>query len=215
MTSQITQSDIGKQISKIAGPRLAEQLRFILEIDKLKLILRQTPLIDQSRRENDAEHSWHLAIMGMILAEHADSEVDMGRVMRMHLIHDIVEIDAGDTFLYDSVGVAAQEEKEQRAADRLFGLLPAEQGAELRALWDEFEAHKTADAQFARAMDRLQPFLHNILTKGEMWQQHKVTADDVRARLGVIADGSKKLSQLMLDLVDFAQAEGFLYTPPK
>lgn len=211
--SALTETESNEVFGLIAGftdDRLAAQLRFIVEIDKMKTIIRQTPLIDRSRRENDAEHSWHLAMMAVILAEEADAEVDLNRVLRMLLVHDLVEIDAGDTFLYDTTARLDQEERELKAAERIFGLLPGEQGAELRALWDEFEAHRSADARFARTMDRLQPFLHNILTAGEMWQRHGVTAGAVRTRMAVIADGSAKLHGLVTALIDLAVARGYL-----
>lgn len=213
MNESDTPSDFHATIAGIGGHALAERLRFITEIDKLKSIIRQTPLLDRSRKENDAEHSWHLAMMACVLADYADKDVDMLRVIRMLLIHDIVEIDAGDTFLYDtSAGAEQQEEKEMAAADRLFGLLPAPQAREFRALWDEFEAHESADAQFARSMDRLQPFLHNFLTQGMMWRQHGVHPDQVRERMSVIADGSGKLHALVQQLIDEAEARGYFAT---
>jgi 5'-deoxynucleotidase YfbR-like HD superfamily hydrolase len=202
--------DIFAIISGIGGDRLAAQIRFIIEIDRLKSIVRQTPLIDRSRRENDAEHSWHLAMMAMLLAEFAGPDVDATRAIRMLLIHDIVEIDAGDTFLYDVAARADQEEREQRAADRLFGLLPHDQGRDLRALWDEFEAHETPDARFARSMDRLQPFLHNVFTGGFMWQKHSVKADQVRHRMNTVADGSERLHALVERLIEEAETRGYL-----
>lgn len=203
-------SDFHATITKLGGATLADRLRFVTEIDKLKTVLRQTPLLDRSRRENDAEHSWHLAMMASVLADYAKGKVDMLRVIRMLLIHDIVEIDAGDTFLYDtSAGADLQEEKEKAAADRLFGLLPDAQAKEFRALWDEFEAHESADAQFARAMDRTQPFLHNFLTEGLMWRQHGVHPDQVRKRMAIIADGAPDLHRLVQDLIDEAEARGY------
>lgn len=203
-------SDFHKTITDLGGAALADRLRFVTEIDKLKGILRQTPLLDRSRKENDAEHSWHLAMMACVLADYAAAEVDMLRVIRMLLIHDIVEIDAGDTFLYDTSAAAeSQEEKEQAAADRIFGLLPEAQAREFRALWDEFEAHESADAQFARAMDRTQPFLHNFLTEGMMWRQHGVQPDQVRKRMSIIADGSPILHDLVRRLIDEAEARGY------
>ncbi len=163
--------------------RLQQQISFILEIDKLKTILRQTLLTDQSRRENSAEHSWHLAIMAGLLQEYSTSAVDVNKVVRMVLVHDLVEIDAGDTFAYDAVGLADKEERERRAADRIFGLLPAEQCREVRALWDEFEAVATPEAQYANALDRLQPCLHNANTNGGTWRNHSVSKDKVMKRM--------------------------------
>src|SRR5262249_50705513 len=146
--------------------RLARQIAFIIEIDKAKQVLRQTLLMDGSRLENDAEHSWHLAVMALLLAEYAGEAVDLLRVLKMVLIHDLVEIDAGDTFVYDVEALATRREREERAADRIFGLLPADVEEEFRALWEEFEAQATPEARFAAALDRLQPLLHNYHTGG-------------------------------------------------
>jgi putative hydrolase of HD superfamily len=161
--------------------RLTQQLEFIAEIDRLKHILRQTWLLDGSRRENDAEHSWHIAVMALMLAEHSEAPVDVARVVKMLLIHDVVEIDAGDTFIYDEAGHADKDEREQRAAERIFGLLPPDQAADLRAAWDEFEARQTPEARYAAAVDRLQPLMHNYRTQGKAWRAHGVTADKVVA----------------------------------
>lgn len=192
-----------------AGARLAAQIGFIVEIDRLKHVLRRSLLTDGSRRENDAEHSWHMAVMAMVLAEHAAEPVEIGRVVRMLLVHDLVEIDAGDTFLYDTVAAADQEEREQRAADRIFGLLPAEQEKEFRALWDEFEARATPDAKFARALDRLQPMLHNFLTQGGSWKEYGVRPEQVLARKRLIADGAPALWALAETLVAEAVRKGY------
>lgn len=173
--------------------RLAKQLRFILEVEKLKTVLRRTPLLDISRRENDAEHTWQLAMMAVILAEYADETIDLTRVLKMILIHDVVEIDAGDTFIYDSVAMQDQEEREKLAADRLFGLLPEDQSTEFRAYWDEFEARTTADARFARAIDRLQPLLHNFFTSGGTWHSPGVHRDLVLERKTPIGKSSSRL----------------------
>lgn len=159
--------------------RLDRQLAFIAEMDKMKGIVRQTPLVDRSRRETDAEHSWHIAVMALLLAEHADRPVDAAKVMRMLLIHDVVEIDAGDTFIYDAAGNADKREREQKAADRLFGLLPDDQNAALRALWEEFEAGETAEARFAASIDRFQPIMNNHLSGGGSWQANKVRPETV------------------------------------
>ncbi|KAB8140594.1 HD domain-containing protein [Chloroflexia bacterium SDU3-3] len=194
----------------IASERLSQQLAFILEIDNLKHILRQTRLIADQRNENSAEHSWHLALMAMVLGEHANEPVDVGLVIKMVLIHDIVEIDAGDTFLYDTVGAQDKAEREQRAADRIFGLLPADQAAELRALWETFEAQATPEARFATALDRLMPLLHNYHTGGGSWQQHRITADKVLARNPLIAGGSATLAALGRQVVAEAVAQGLL-----
>jgi len=191
--------------------RLARQVRFIVEVDKLKEIFRQT-LVTQSRRhENDAEHSWHLCLMVLVLAEHANvPALDVLRVLKMLLLHDIVEIDAGDTFAYDTARMAGQHEREARAADRLFGLLPADQAAEFRALWDEFEARATPEAKFAAAMDRFQPMLLNCLTEGAAWRMHGVTSDRVLARNAHIADGAAEVWAYAARMIAQAVASGHL-----
>jgi len=178
-------------------PRLAQQIWFIIEADKLKEITRQT-LTSQSRRaENSAEHSWHFALMVMTLAEYAALELgqslDVLRVIKMALIHDLVEIDAGDTFAYDDTSRADQHAREARAADRIFGLLPEDQAREYRALWDEFEAQETPEARFATACDRLNPILLNTLSGGAAWAKHGVTQDRVLTRNAHIAAGSPAL----------------------
>jgi putative hydrolase of HD superfamily len=173
--------------------RLHRQIEFILEIDRLKTVLRRTVLTDSSRQENSAEHSWHLAVMAMLLAEHADRGIDVGRVIRMVLVHDIVEIDAGDTFCYDTAANEGKLEREQRAAQRLFQLLPPDQAAEMQALWEEFEARESADARFANAMDRMQPILQNLATDGHSWRVHGVTRGQVLERNQPISDGSQAL----------------------
>ena len=190
--------------------RIEQQFAFLTEALKLSEILRQTLLPASRRRENDAEHSWHLCLMVLVLAEHANTPVDPLRVLRMLLIHDLVEIDAGDTYAYDTVRMADQHEREARAADRIFGLLPADQGRELRAAWDEFEARETHDAKFAAAIDRLQPVLLNILTDGQKWKEHGVTAAKVVARNQHAADGASPVWQHMLGLLNDAVARGVL-----
>lgn len=190
--------------------RLEKQISFVREIDKLKQVFRQTPLMDRSRAENDAEHSWHMSVMALVLFEYAEPEVDLLRVLKMLLIHDIVEIDAGDTFLYDAGGAADQAEREEEAADRIFGLLPDDQAREFRSVWGEFEERATPDAMFARALDRFQPLLHNYYTQGGTWQQHGVTADQVRERKVVIADGSAVLWTHALELIEDGVRKGYL-----
>ncbi|MBF0334212.1 MAG: HD domain-containing protein [Alphaproteobacteria bacterium] len=190
--------------------RLSRQIAFVLELDALKQVLRQTLLLADRRQENDAEHSWHIAMMALLLAEHAAQPVDVARVVKMLLIHDIVEIDAGDTFIYDEAGHADKEAREQAAADRLFGLLPADQGAELRALWDEFEARATPEARFAASIDRLQPLLHNVHTEGAAWRRHGVTADRVLARNAMIGDGAPVLWDYARRLIEQAADAGHL-----
>jgi putative hydrolase of HD superfamily len=190
--------------------RLAQQIEFVVELDKLKQILRQTVLMDASRRENSAEHSWHLALMATVLAEHTDEPVDVAHAVKMLLIHDIVEIDAGDTFCYDQQGVLDQAEREQRAAERIFGLLPAEQAEELRGLWQEFEARETAEARFAAAMDRIQPLLHNFHTKGGTWAQHGITVLQVQQRMAPVAHSSTRLAEYVQAMIDQAVELGYI-----
>ena len=171
--------------------RLEKQVRFIVEVDKLKEIFRQTLCIQSRRPENDAEHSWHLCLAVIVLAEHANEPgIDVLRILKMLLIHDLVEIDAGDTFAYDTARMAGQHEREAIAADRIFGLLPADQCAQFRALWDEFEEKRTPESKFANAIDRFQPVLLNCSTDGAAWRRHNVTADRVVARNCHIAEGS-------------------------
>lgn len=190
-----------------AAQRLAQQIAFIVEADKLKEIFRQT-LNSQSRRaENDAEHSWHLCLCVMVLAEHArHASLDVLRVLKMVIIHDLVEIDAGDTFAYDTARMAGQHEREAIAAARLFGLLPEDQAKEFRSLWDEFEARATPESRFAAAVDRFQPMLLNCLTEGAAWNRHGVTQDRVLARNRHIAEGSEELwkyaEKMIQDAVD-------------
>ncbi|MTI96149.1 MAG: HD domain-containing protein [Firmicutes bacterium] len=195
----------------MSSERLRRQLEFIAEIDKLKTIYRQTVLIaDPERRENDAEHSWHLALMAMLLAEHANETVDLPRVMKMVLIHDIVEIDAGDTFCYDEAGNLDKEEREQKAATRLFGLLPEDQGREFWQLWEEFEERRTPEARFAAALDRLQPMLHNFHTDGGTWRRHNITREQVLKRNQPMAQGAVALWDYAEAMLDVAIEQGLL-----
>ena len=195
--------------------RLDEQIRFITEIDQLKGVLRQTMLAGPGRRENSAEHSWHLAVMAQALAEHAPPGTDIGRVTAMVLVHDLVEIDAGDLFVYaDAAQQARQEEAERAAADRIFALLPEDQAGRLRGLWDEFEERRTPEARLARALDRLQPMLENLKVGGGTWQEHGITADQVLAKVALIEDGSPTLGKYARDLVDRAVRDGLLAPAP-
>lgn len=191
-------------------------MRFISEIDKLKGVLRQTVLADLGKRENSAEHSWHLAVMAVALAEHAPEGTDIGRVIAMVLVHDLVEIDAGDLFLYaDDAQQARQEEAERAAADRIFALLPPDQTISLRKLWDEFEERRTREARFARGLDRLQPMLANLKGGGGTWQRHGITADQVLAKVELIDDGSASLGRYARDLVARAVRTGLLAAAAK
>ncbi|MEM6423696.1 MAG: HD domain-containing protein [Cyanobacteria bacterium P01_H01_bin.119] len=193
-----------------ANQRLAQQLQFIVEIDRLKTVLRRTPLIDQSRRENSAEHSWHLALMAIALAEYAPEGVDMGRAIQQVLLHDIVEIDAGDTFCYDAAGNINKAEREQAAADRIFGLLPADQSQAFRALWDEFETQETPTARFAAALDRVQPLLHNYYTQGGTWKQYGITKAQLLQRMRPVETGAPKLWPLVQDTIEAVLQAGYL-----
>ncbi|GIH46242.1 putative hydrolases of HD superfamily [Microbispora rosea] len=190
--------------------RLQSQLAFHTEIDKLKRVIRRNSLIDGSRRENDAEHSWHLAMMAMTLAEHAPPGTDMSKVVAMLLVHDIVEIDAGDTFIYDPVAVEGQAALERAAADRIFGLLPDDQGARLRTLWDEFEERRTPEARFARALDRLAPIIANHHNEGGTWPLYKVTAAQVMEKVRLIEEGSPTLGEYAAELVAGSVSRGHL-----
>lgn len=173
--------------------RLEQQFRFIREIDKEKEIFRQTYLADASRKENDAEHAWHMAIMAILLSEYANSEIDVLKTVSMLLIHDIVEIDAGDTYAYDEAAKATQAEREERAAARIFGLLPADQGEKLLALWREFEARQTPEAKFARTLDNLQPMTLNDASEGLAWREHGVRLSQILKRNERTSEGSEQL----------------------
>lgn len=193
--------------------RLAQQLAFIREIDKLKRVSRRTLLLDGSRFENDAEHSWHLAVMAVLLKEYANvPAMDLARVIKMVLIHDIVEIDAGDTYCYDEKGNVDKLAREKLAATRIFGLLPAEQQVEFHALWEEFEKRLTPEAQFAAALDRVQPLMHNYFTQGVVWRDHGVTRSKVLDRNRHVQDGSRPLWQFAEALIQDAVERGYLET---
>ena len=176
--------------------RIKKQLDFSLEIDKVKNILRQTHLSNHGRRENDAEHSWHMAVMAYLLKEYANEDVDIAKVMLMCLIHDIVEIDAGDTYAYDEVNLQTQKEREDAAKERIFSILPTEQKEELIALFDEFEAYETPESKFAHAMDNLQPLMLNNSNGGSDWQEHQVSAEQVYKRQSKTKLGSEKLFEV-------------------
>lgn len=182
--------------------RFEKQLAFILEADKEKNILRQTHITGYARRENDAEHAWHMAIMIYLLKEYSNEEFDVAKAMMMALIHDIVEIDAGDTYAYDTAALATQKEREERAADRIYGLLPDDQRDELRALFEEFEAAESAEARFARTMDNFQPLLLNDSNGGADWREHKVTKSKVVGRQRKSIIGSKPIWEYTSTLID-------------
>ena len=183
--------------------RLQQQMNFILEIDKEKRIGRQTYLSDGERKENDAEHAWHLAIMTLLLAEHAREPIDVLKTVKMLLIHDIVEIDAGDTYAYDEEAKQTQADRELLAAKRIFGLLPADQGEDLMALWREFEEEKTPEARFARTMDNLQPMMLNAATDGKAWVEHQV-------RIGQILKRNERTHEGSAELWEYAKAHWLL-----
>lgn len=191
--------------------KLQQHLQFIAEIDQLKSILRRTTLLDGSRQENSAEHSWHVAMMAMVFEEHAlDQGLDIGRVMRMLLIHDIIEIDAGDTFVYDVEAMKEKAEKEQRAAKRIFGLLPNDQSRIFQDLWQEFEAKETPESRFAGALDRLQPVLHNLATEGHAWRKHGIRRHQVVAMNQVIGDVLPEVWRRVKAQIDDGVKRGWL-----
>jgi putative hydrolase of HD superfamily len=187
--------------------RFRGQLAFLVELDKLKLVLRRTMVIGESRRENSAEHSWHLGVMAMLLSEYAPGHVDLERALTMLLIHDVVEIDAGDTFVFDDAAMADKEERERRAADRLFGLLPPDQAERLRGLWNEFEACATPEARFAVALDRFHALLQNVHNRGGTWKRHGVGREQVLSRMGPIRDGAPALWPYVVRTVDEVMQE--------
>ena len=191
--------------------RLERQIAFVREVDKLKTINRQTLLTDASRQENDAEHSWHLALMALVLGEYASSDaIELLHVIRMVLVHDLVEIDAGDTYCYDEAGYKDKTQREITAAERIFNLLPPDQATEVRALWDEFEASQTPEAKFANALDRLQPLMHNVFTNGRMWKKHGIVKSQVIGRNRKIADGTPDLWTFARNLIEKAADDGHL-----
>lgn len=194
----------------IENERLTRQLDFIIEADRLKSVMRRSPLVDGSRPENTAEHSWHVALAALLLSGYANEPVDVARVVRMLLVHDIVEIDAGDTYAYDVSGNRDKVERELRAAARLFGLLPDDQAAEFRALWEEFEDRATAESRFANALDRLMPLLHNYLNDGHVWREHHVNAAQVRGRMAPVAEGSAALGDIVAAVLQNSLARGLL-----
>jgi len=189
---------------------LLQQVAFIHEIDKVKYIQRKSRLFNSDRHENDAEHSWHLAVMTMVLAGHSNEPVDTLKVIKMLLIHDVVEIDAGDVFLYDTVLNHTNTEAERKAAERIFGLLPAEQADEFAAIWEEFEAGETSEAKFARAMDRLEPLLQDVSNKGIVWREHNVSYDKVVQKNSIIQQGSQTLWDFGKSLIDEMAEKGIL-----
>lgn len=185
----------------MAEKRLEDQMKFLLEIDKEKNILRQTHLSGHGRRENDAEHAWHMAIMIYLLREYANEKIDLAKTMMMALIHDIVEIDAGDTYAYDTAALATQQEREAKAAQRIFGLLPADQREEMLALFQEFEDYETPEARFAHVLDNLQPLMLNDSNNGGDWREHQVKRSQVYKRNARTSTGSETLWAYMEGLI--------------
>lgn len=195
--------------------RLDQQLQFLMEIDRLKQVERQTAIIGGSRRENTAEHSWHLAMYALILHEWSDADVDIAHVLALCLVHDIVEIDAGDTFAYDVAANADKDERERAAAERLFGLLPPDQGARLRTLWEEYEARETPESRFANAVDRMQPAMLNHHAHDESpWKRHGVTVPQAVKRLSPIGEGSAALWERTQSIIAEAAQRGNLVEEP-
>ncbi|MGN1480399.1 HD domain-containing protein [Porcipelethomonas sp.] len=190
--------------------RLQKQIDFIIEIDKLKSIRRQTLIIDEDRQENDAEHSWHLAMLAFLLEEYSNEKIDVLKTIKMVLVHDIVEIDAGDTYCYDKEGYKTKADREQKAADRIFGILPEDQGKEIMNLWTEFERQDTPESKFASVLDRLQPLLLNYTKGGISWKNHNVKSSQVRERNLCVKDGSEELYDLIMNIIDDAVQKGML-----
>jgi putative hydrolase of HD superfamily len=190
--------------------RLPRQIAFLTEVDKLKQVLRRTTLMDASRRENSAEHSWHLVLAALVVREHAAGEVDLLRVLEMLAVHDLVEIDAGDTFAYDADGLATKAARELAAAERIFGLLPADQTAHFRALWEEFETYETPESRFANALDRLQPLLQNAGSGGGTWRTHGLSREAILERMGPVQAGLPALWPTVIEVVDAFCAAGVI-----
>ena len=190
--------------------KLQQQMIFIAEVDKLKNIFRRTILTDSSRRENDAEHSWHLALMAIVLEEYAAEPVNLGRVLAMVTVHDLIEIYAGDTFAFDAAANQDKAQREQAAAEKLFGMLDQEQGHKFRQLWEEFDAMNTADSRFAASLDRIQPFMHNVLTEGHTWKLGSVTKEQVYRRMAPVKTGTPALWPWLESQVASAIEKGWI-----
>ena len=190
--------------------RLDQQLRFTAEVDKMTQVFRRTMLVNKSRRENDAEHSWHIALMCLLFEEYTVEKVNVERAVKMCVVHDLIEIYAGDTFAYDAKGNLDKAEREAAAADKLYAQLPAEQGNELRTLWEEFDAMQTADSKYAACMDRLQPFLHNTLTDGHTWTESGTNRAAVEKRMSIVKDFMPQVYKWVEENIDNAIAKGWL-----
>ena len=197
-------------LRKMTTDTLLQQISFIKEIDKIKFIQRKTKLLNSNRHENDAEHSWHLAVMTLVLAEHANTPIDVLKVVKMVLIHDVVEIDAGDTFIYDTQNNHSNTVNERKAAKRIFGLLPQQQADEFIAIWEEFEAGLTNEAKFAKSMDRLEPLLQNTSNNGGTWREFDVDYSKVYEKKLAIKDGSLTLWNFAEKLLNESVEKGIL-----
>lgn len=182
--------------------RIEQQAAFAVEIDKVKNIFRQTWLADGSRKENDAEHAWHAALMAVLLAEYSNEPINILKVVKMLLLHDLVEIDAGDSYAYDEAAQATAHEREQKAADRIFGMLPKDQRQEFRGLWDEFEEYETPEARFAHVMDNFQPLLLNDAADGKGWKEHQVKRANIEKRNRKTSKGSKRINEYIEQIID-------------
>jgi putative hydrolase of HD superfamily len=194
----------------IENERLEQQIRFISEIDKLKAVNRRSYILGGERLENTAEHSWHILVLAMVLAEYTNQPVDLLHVLEILAVHDLVEIDAGDTFCYDEQGNQSKAERETQAAERIFGLLPEDQGKAFHALWREFEERSTAESKFANAMDRTMPLLHNYYAQGRPWQEHDIHSDQVHGRVAPIRDGSQTLWEYAQTVIEDSVTKGYL-----
>ena len=195
---------------KSGNIRLDQQLQFTAELDKMTAVMRRTLLIDKSRRENDAEHSWHIAVMALLFEEYAKEKVNIGHAVKLCVVHDLVEIYAGDTYAYDSTGNKSKAERESKAADKLFSQIPQDQGKEIRSLWEEFDAENTPESKYAACLDRIQPFLHNVLTDGQSWQEHNPSRTDVSGRMKIIKDFMPEVYSWIEKNLDNAVKNGWL-----
>lgn len=194
----------------IKNDKLRKQIEFAVTVDKMKEVLRRNLVVSGERRENDAEHSWHLALMAMLLEEYSAEKVNIERVLKIALVHDLVEVYAGDTFAYDEKGYEDKEERERAAADKLFGSLESEQSAEFRALWDEFEAAETPESKYANAIDRIQPLILNYLTNGHTWKLGNVHAPQIYKRMDIIRTAAPELWQIVEGVIADSIEKGIL-----
>lgn len=194
----------------MTNEKLLKDIEFIVELDKMKSTFRQTTLIDKSRRENDAEHSWHISIMAMVLSEYANEDIDLFKVIKMLLAHDLVEIYAGDTFCYDKKGNEDKKERELKAADKIYGILSKDKAIEMRALWDEFEEMETKEALFAASMDRLEPIFSNYFSGGGTWTKYGISKAEVHKRIAPIEKSSTELWNFTLNLIEDAVDRGYI-----